>query len=158
MNENVEHENIVTRYLDIVKELDDIDEWLSGVNDRKSDIDTRLSDIDHFVEELDRYNIQLTPKQCQKLIELIKDFRQIRRGFKKEQYLNDVLEANKAKIGYGSQRQMLIAELCRKEKSLDTAYKPRILTYEEILDMITDTRGRGRRPKNVFRNTEGEKN
>lgn len=154
MTENESHEEIVSRYLAVVKELNDIDTYLDGVADRQSDIDTRISDVEHFIEELDYYDVQLTAKQCQKLVELIKDLRQIRRGLKKEQYLNDVLDQNKAKIGYSNQRQMMIADLCRKEKALNTVYKPRLLSYNEIWNIITDVNGRGRKPKNKFETEE----
>lgn len=158
MAENESHEEIVSRYLAVVKELDSIDTYLNGVADRQSDIDTRISDVEHFIEELDYYDVQLTAKQCQKLIELIKDLRQIRRGLKKEQYLNDVLDQNKAKIGYSNQRQMLITDLCRKEKSLNTVYKPRLLSYNEIWNIITDANARGRKPKNKFETETEEMN
>lgn len=150
MDGTIEHTEIIERYLNIIDELNNIDLYWEEARTRKEDMEKRLSDILHFIEELDYYNVSLTANQCKNLIDLIKDFRQIRRVYKKEEILYDTMDSNKQKMSYRNQRPMLVSELCKKEKSLQTTYKPRVLQYDEIWNMITNTTGRGRKPKNKF--------
>lgn len=152
-NESTE---LLQGYIKILSSLDDAEDKLFTASDRQSEIDLRLSDIAHFIEELPLYcSDELTPSQCKELVCMIQEFRQIRRSYKKEQSLHDTLEAHRAKIAYGSQRQMLIAELKKKEKELDTLYKPRKMSYEEIWDTIS--KQTSKKNKNPFRKEEKEK-
>lgn len=141
----------LSNYIDLLLSLNDVEDRLSTARDRQSEVELRISDILHFLEELPLYtDNELTPNQCQLLVHMLQEFRQVRRSYKKEQYLNDTLESHRAKIAYGTQRQMLITELKKREKELDTLYKPRKLTYEEIWDMITP-HIRGKKLKNPFK-------
>lgn len=151
---NNESAKILSEYIKILSSLDDAENKLSSASDRQTEIDLRILDVLHFIEELPIYTDEkLTPNQCQELVYMLQDFRQIRRSYKREQCLNDTLESNRAKIAYSSQRQMLIAELKKKEKDLQTLYKPRKMPYEEIWDLITKGT-RGRKPKNPFTKEE----
>ncbi len=154
---NNESAEILSEYIKILSSLDDTENKLSKASDRQSEVDLRILDILHFIEELPLYtDDKLTPNQCQELVNMLQEFRQVRRSYKREQCLNDTLEAHRAKIAYGSQRQMLITELKKKEKELQTLYKPRKMSYEEIWDLITPNT-RGRKPKNPFKKEEEEK-
>lgn len=145
-----ESKEILQEYIKILALLDDAEDKLATARDRQSEVDLRLLDIIHFIEELPIYcENELTPNQCKELIYMIQDFRMARRGYKREQCLYDTLETHRAKVAYGTQRQMLIAELRKKEKELQTLYKPRKMSYEEIWESITKNT-RGKKPKNPF--------
>lgn len=154
---NTESAEILSEYIKILSSLDDVENKLSSAEDKQSEVDLRILDVLHFIEELPLYtDSKLTPSQCQELVYMLQEFRQIRRSYKREQCLNDTLESHRAKIAYNSQRQMLIAELKKKEKDLQTLYKPRKMSYEEIWDMITQGT-RGRKAKNPFVKEKEEK-
>lgn len=143
-----EHLEIVSEYLTFLDGLNIIEQKWGTAQQRKEELETRLLDISHCIEEhLDLKT--LSGEECKNLLQLIQDYLKIRRNYKKEEILYDTMENNKAKLGYTNQRTMLIAEICKKEKSVQTHYNPRILQYDDIEDMIRVKRKRGRKPKDA---------
>lgn len=146
MGSDEQHLDVVHKYLEIVSLMQEIDMELDTLDERQSDVNTRLSDVLHFIED---YDGNITGKQAQKLFKLIQDLRKIRRVYKQEWEVRQVINAKRTDLGYTNRYSSFIGDLCKKEKELDTKYNPRIWSYKEILGMITEAGGRGRKPKNV---------
>lgn len=145
-----ESNSLISNFASLLQEIDNIETQLADSYTKQSEIDLQITDLSHFIEELPMYyEKKLTPNQCYELVYYLQDLFMVRREFKKEQSLHDTLQSNCQKLGYSTQRGLLIAELKKKEKELESLFKPRRLSYEEIWNTITKSKIRN--GENPFR-------
>lgn len=109
------------------KLLNEVEMYFDAVPIQQSKIDSQLSDLYHYIE-----NNNLNAIQACKIIKQIKLKRQERRKLLNDYELLKIYKNNSTKLSNNQNRQFLLAELNKTEKSLKTAYKNRIYTEEQF--------------------------
>lgn len=119
----------VTEALDI---LDQIDEYGHTLMPKLSELDCKQQDILHYIED-NRVNMLY----CYNIVKKIKDIRVERRKIKHDIELMDKWHTLKSRLSSNSNtRQFILAELHKKEKSLQTVYKNRQYSEEDIRNIL----------------------
>lgn len=135
---------IVSKIKLVIKTLDEIDDFIDTQNEEMSKIDLELSDWIHFIENND-FNEEISHKVVSK----IRDLRQRRRSLCNEQAIESTYKNNASKVMGNNTRPFLLNEIERTVKQLDTEYKNRVLTDEDIQELYETTKKKVGRPKKV---------
>jgi hypothetical protein len=122
---------IVMQILGINEQLADLDDYFNELPNLQSQIDEELSDLLHYIE-----NNDLTPKQSTKMIKLLKQKRTVRRGLCNDYEIKKVYNAHKGKLAIDTQRPFFLNEIHKKVKELNSTYKSRQLSDEQIKELI----------------------
>lgn len=139
-------EKIVEMISNVVKELDSIDEFISVQSQEFLKVEEELLDYYHLIE-----NNELSDSACIEIVKRIHNARKIRRSLKKEAELERTYSTYKSRLTGTDTRQFLLAEVYKTRNSLNTTYKNRIITDEDvngILNSPSKKRGRPRKEKN----------
>ena len=137
-------EILVDKIIQAVKILDEIDEMISTQGQELQKIDLELSDLYHFIE-----NNNVTDNTSVKLIERIKQLRLMRRSLQREYEIENAYKNNSSKMMGNGTRSFLINTIKQTVKNLNSEYKNRVLTNEDIEKLqSTEKKKRGRPPKN----------
>lgn len=137
-------EILVDKITQAVKVLDEIDEMISTQGQELQKIDLELSDLYHFIE-----NNNVTDNTSVKLIERIKQLRLMRRSLQREYEIENAYKNNSSKMMGNGTRSFLINTIKQTVKNLNSEYKNRVLTNEDIEKLqSTEKKKRGRPPKN----------
>ena len=137
-------EILVDKIIQAVKILDEIDEMISTQGQELQKIDLELSDLYHFIE-----NNNVTDNTSVKLIERIKQLRLMRRSLQREYEIENAYKNNSSKMMGNGTRSFLINTIKQTVKNLNSEYKNRVLTDEDIENLkTTEKKKRGRPPKN----------
>lgn len=137
-------EILVDKITQAVKILDEIDEMISTQGQELQKIDLELSDLYHFIE-----NNNVTDNTSVKLIERIKQLRLKRRSLQREYEIENAYKNNSSKMMGNGTRSFLINTIKQTVKNLNSEYKNRVLTNEDIEKLqSTEKKKRGRPPKN----------
>ena len=123
--------NLLERLNLSFKELNALDEYYKEIPNIQSNIDSKLSDLYHYIE-----NNKLSTNQCYRIVKEIKTIRQQRRKINQDWEMFRVYKANINKIINTDNRSLLFAELKKTEKKLNSIYKNRIYSEEEIKSII----------------------
>jgi hypothetical protein len=135
---------IVEKIYGLVRTLDEIDNYVATQNEELSKIDLELSDWTHFIE-----NNDFGEDISHKVVIKIRELRRQRRSLCKEQAIEDTYKNNASKVMGNNTRQFLIAEIEKTIKQLDSEYKNRVITEEDIQELYTTTKKKVGRPKKV---------
>lgn len=136
-------EILVDKITQAVKILDEIDEMISTQGQELQKIDLELSDLYHFIE-----NNNVTDNTSVKLIERIKQLRLLRRSLQREYEIENAYKNNSSKMMGNGTRSFLINTIKQTVKNLNSEYKNRVLTDEDIQSLqSTEKKKRGRPPK-----------
>ncbi len=136
-------EILVDKITQAVKILDEIDEMISTQGQELQKIDLELSDLYHFIE-----NNNVNDDTSVKLIERIKYLRLMRRSLQREYEIEKSYKDNSSKMMGNNTRQFLLNTIKQTVKNLNTEYKNRVLTDEDIENLkTTEKKKRGRPPK-----------
>ena len=119
--------------------LDEIDNMIDSQSNELQEIDYKISDILHYLE-----NNEVNDKECIKIVQLLQEFRKIRRSLHKEYEIEKTYKENSGKVMGNNTRQMLIAEINKTIKQLDSEYKYRVITEDEIKLLISEKKRVGR--------------
>ena len=122
---------IVMQILGINEQLADLDNYFNELPSLQSQIDEELSDLLHYIE-----NNDLTPKQSTKMIKLLKQKRMARRGLCNDYEIKKIYNAHKGKMATDAQRPFFLSEIHKKAKELNSTYKSRQLSDEQIKELI----------------------
>ena len=122
---------IVMQILGINEQLADLDNYFNELPSLQSQIDEELSDLLHYIE-----NNDLTPKQSTKMIKLLKQKRMVRRGLCNKKKKKKIYNAHKGKMATDAQRPFFLSEIHKKAKELNSTYKSRQLSDEQIKELI----------------------
>ena len=137
-------EILVDKIIQAVKILDEIDEMISTQGQELQKIDLELSDLYHFIE-----NNNVTDNTSVKLIERIKQLRLKRRSLQREYEIENAYKNNSSKMMGNGTRSFLLNTIKQTVKNLNSEYKNRVLTDEDIEKLqSTEKKKRGRPPKN----------
>ena len=136
-------EILVDKITQAVKILDEIDEMISTQGQELQKIDLELSDLYHFIE-----NNNVTDNTSVKLIERIKELRLKRRCLQREYEIENAYKNNSSKMMGNGTRSFLLNTIKQTVKNLNSEYKNRVLTDEDIEQLqSTEKKKRGRPPK-----------
>lgn len=117
----------------VLNGLDEIDDMIGNNSSDQSNVDTLLEDYKHLIEE-NGQNMSDDAK-----INMINSYykaRQIRRRNNNFYEIIKYYNNNKQKLQYKAGRQTLHSELKNRLGSLDNSYKYRILTDDEVNNLI----------------------
>ena len=138
-------EKIVEMISNVVKELDSIDEFISVQSQEFSKVEEELLDYYHLIE-----NNELSDSASIEIVKRIHNARKIRRSLKKEAEIERTYSTYKNRLTGTDTRKFLLAEVYKTRNSLNTTYKNRIITDEDvnsILNGSTKKKGRPRKEK-----------
>lgn len=122
---------LIRKINDIVKAMDDIDELIKTSAERRSNIDLELSDLLHIIE-----NNDLDEFASHNITKRIHDLRKKRRSISNEQALIDLWKQQRKDLLYSSSRAQLGKVFLDKINSLEMPYKNRVLSDEEIDNLL----------------------
>lgn len=122
---------ILEKIKEVVKLLDELEDYNNDLPSKQSDIDQRISDIYHYVE-----NTRMTTKSSYRVVKELKTLLLERREFKQDQSLLATFENNKAKLNLKSNRAMMLADMHKAQKNLDTEYKFRVYDKDEFVKQM----------------------
>lgn len=128
----------------LISTLDEIDELINTRNAEMQKIDLELSDWYHFIE-----NNDFDEKVSHKVVSKIRELRQARRGLCNEMAIEDTYKNNASKVMGKNTRPFLLTEIEKTVKQLDSEYKNRIITDEDIQEILDTPKKKVGRPKKV---------
>lgn len=123
--------------------LDEIDEMIETQSIELQSIDYELCDWLHYIE-----NNTIDENNGIKIINEIQKLRKARRSLHNEHEIEMTYKKNASKVMGNNTRPMLLAEINKVIKQLDSDYKNRILTEEKISQLLETKKKRGRPKKN----------
>ncbi len=125
--------DIIKNLTNAITLLDEIETELDNSPGMQSNIDSKLSDIYHYIE-----SNKLNTSQRYRIVGILADLRKERREILNDYELLKTFKNNEAKLCQKDNRKMLLAEIRKKEKQLQTVYKNRIYTEEELKELVGD--------------------
>lgn len=140
---NNRDEIIYNKIKQVVIMLDEIDEMINSQSEELQKVDYALSDWLHYIE-----NNEISEKNSIKVIKEVQKLRKQRRCLHNEYEIEKVYKNNYSKMMGNNTRQFILAEINKAIKQLDNDYKNRILTTEEINNILDEKKKRGRPKKN----------
>ena len=138
---------IADKIRELVKTLDDIDGLIKTRVEELQKIDLELSDWLHFIE-----NNEFEEQISHKVVMKIRELRKKRRSLCKEQAIEEVYKNNSSKVMGNNTRPFLLTEVERTIKNLDSEYKNRVITDEDIQEILETPKKKVGRPKKVVEN------
>ena len=145
-NSKMRSEQLLEKIKQTVKLLDEIELMISTQAAELSKVDSELSDWLHIIE-----NNELSKEECFNVMERMHALRIERRELNNEYELEKVYQTHKSKLSGNETRQFLIAEINKKKKELNQEYKNRVLTDENIKNVLGEEEPKKRRgrPKKI---------
>lgn len=137
-------ELILTKIKDAVKILDDIDEMIKSQSLELQTIDYKLSDLYHLIE-----NNELSDEASINIVKAIHNLRKQRRSLNNEFEIENTYRQHKSKLTGNETRQFLANEIFKTTKRLNQEYKNRVLTDEDIQNIIEPKKKKVGRPRKV---------
>lgn len=111
--------------------LNVIDEYGNSLNGKLSDLNQQQQDILHYIE-----NNKISMLWCYNIVKKIKDIRVERRKIKNDIELITKYNELKNRLSSKDSRAFILTELHKKDKSLQTTYKNRQFSEEDIRDIL----------------------
>nr|DAP64636.1 MAG TPA: AT hook containing protein [Caudoviricetes sp.] len=119
--------------------LDDIDDMIRTQSIELQKVDYKLSDLYHLIE-----NNELSDEASINVVKEIHDLRKERRSLNNEHDLELAYQNQKSKMIGNDSRQFIMTEINKTNKRLNSEYKNRVYTEEEIEKLISPKKKRGR--------------
>lgn len=135
---------IVEKINNAITILDEIDNMIESQSKELQQVDYKLSDLYHLIEdnELDIESSVNVVKEIHKL-------RKERRSLNNEHDIEILYQNEKSKMIGNDTRQFLMTNIHKLLKKLNSEYKNRVYTEEEIQELIKPKKKRGRPKKEV---------
>ena len=124
--------DVLKQITEIVDKLNELDKYDSGLSQLLSECDEKEQDLLHYVE-----NNKINVLWCYKYVKELKNVRERRRNIKN--YIERItkFKENKTKLASTiDNRQLLLAELNKREKQLNCPYKNRRYAEEELQKIL----------------------
>lgn len=122
---------IIVEIKEIIDKLDKIDEYNSSLADNQRILDGKEQDLLHYIE-----NNKINVFWCYRMIKELKTVREKRRKIKNDMELLFKFNEQKNKLISKENRQFLMNEMFRKEKTLGKKYTNKQYTEEEMQNII----------------------
>ncbi len=119
--------DIIEELKDVTSKLDYLDTYFDSLGELQRTVDLKLSDLYHYIE-----NNPLKTNECYRLMKDIKKQRLLRRQYKNHYELLKAYRKDIQRLNSQDNRKFLMADMYKTKKSLDTRYKNRIYTKEEM--------------------------
>ena len=116
-----------------VKILNDLDEYNSTLPAQLSSLDCKQQDLLHYIEK-NKINVLW----CYKMVKELKVIREKRRKVKNDMELLSKFNELKNKMLSKDHREFLLSELENKKNQLDSEYKNREYSDEDIQNILTE--------------------
>lgn len=124
--------DVLKQITEIVDKLNELDNYDSGLPQLLSECNEREQDLLHYVE-----NNKINVLWCYKYVKELKSVREKRRNIKNDIERINKYKEQKAKLASTIEnRQLLLAELNKREKQLNCPYKNRRYTEEELQKVL----------------------
>lgn len=123
--------NVIEEIKEVIEKLDKIDEYNSSLTDNLSELDCKQQDLLHYIE-----NNKINVLWCYRMIKEIKQIRQKRRKVKNDMELLYKYNEQKNKMISKENRQFLLTEIYKKEKTLSKNYTNKQYTEEDIQKIL----------------------
>lgn len=130
---------IIDKITNAISILDEIDNMIKTQSEELQKVDYKLSDLYHLIE-----NNDLSDEASINVVREIHLLRKERRSLNNEHDLEVVYQNQKQKMIGNDSRQFLVTELNKTNKRLNSEYKNRIYTTEQIEQLISPKKKRGR--------------
>lgn len=130
---------IIDKITNAISILDEIDNMIKTQSEELQKVDYKLSDLYHLIE-----NNELSDEASINVVREIHLLRKERRSLNNEHDLEVVYQNQKQKMIGNDSRQFLVTELNKTNKRLNSEYKNRVYTEEEIEQLISPKKKRGR--------------
>lgn len=115
----------------IISDLDELDEYYDSLNYKLSDIDLKIQDLLHYLE-CNKISILWVYRYVSELQKL----RLERRHIKNDIFILSKFNENKNKLIGSKNRNFLLTEIHKAEKQLESPYKNRQYSDEEINNLL----------------------
>lgn len=130
---------IIDKITNAISILDEIDNMIKTQSEELQKVDYKLSDLYHLIE-----NNDLSDEASINVVREIHLLRKERRSLNNEHDLEVVYQNQKQKMIGNDSRQFLVTELNKTNKRLNSEYKNRVYTTEQIEKLISPKKKRGR--------------
>lgn len=128
---NQQDKKLLKKINEIVKLLNEIDDENNNIAEQISRVDCEQSDWLHLIE-----NSDLSNREYSNVARKIKALRKMRRSLKNEQVLLNTYSNNISKLIYNNQRDFFVQKINATAKQLDSEYKNRIITEDDIKNVL----------------------
>lgn len=136
--------NILDNIIQAVSILNKTEEYIEQLDDKLSEFDKLNSDFEHLIENADINNVNL-----KELYTKMQKLYLSRRKVKQDKSIGVYFINNSLKLNIKTNREMLIQGLKNVTEKLNTTYTNRILTEEDIKELIEPVKRKPGRPKKV---------
>lgn len=123
--------NVMDKLTEAMNILNEVDEYNSTLTSRLSVLDSKEQDLLHYIE-----NNKINMLWCFFMIREIKTIRMERRKVKNDMELLSRFNDLKNRLASTDNRRMINAELHKKLKQLQTTYKNRQYTEEDMMNIL----------------------
>lgn len=123
--------DISTKVKEVVESLDELDKYIDNLSDICSKNDQSISDLYHYIE-----NNKLDSKASYRMIKELKSRLIDRRKIKQEQELAHTLRTYQQRIVGSENRKLLLGEIGKTEKRLNTQYRYRVYNEDELREKM----------------------
>lgn len=123
--------DIIEEITEIIEKLNIVDGYCNNLNNELNVLDEKTQDLLHYIE-----NNKISAFSCYRIIKELKEIRQRRRKVKQDIELSKKYQEHKNRLASFDHRQFLLTELHKKEKQLQTEYKNRVYTEEDIQKIL----------------------
>lgn len=124
--------DVISKITEAVNLLNEVDDYGSTLVSKLSELDSKEQDLLHYIE-----NNKISILWCYRMIKQIKTLREERRKVKNDMELVYKFNEVKTKMISGKEnRQFMMVDLHKKEKQLQTTYKNRQYSEEDIQKII----------------------
>lgn len=124
--------DVLKAITEIVDKLNEIDNYDSGLSQLLSECDEREQDLLHYIE-----NNKINMLWCYKYVRELKNIREKRRNIKNDIERITKFKEHKTKlVSTIDNRQLMLAELNKREKQLNCPYKNRRYTEEDLQKVL----------------------
>lgn len=123
--------DISTKVKKVVESLDELDKYIDNLPDICSKNDQSISDLYHYIE-----NNKLDSKASYRMIKELKSRLIDRRKIKQEQELAHTLRTYQQRIVGSENRKLLLGEIGKTEKKLNTQYRYRVYNEDELREKM----------------------
>ena len=127
--------------------LDEIDDMIISQSCECQKVDCEIQDWLHYIE-----NNEIDEKQSIKIMQELQRLRRERRCLHNEYEIEKTFKDNSSKVMGKNTRQFLMVEINKTIKQINSEYKNRILTDEQIEEKISEKKKRGRPKKEEIEN------
>lgn len=124
--------DVLKTITEIVDKLNEIDNYDTGLSQLLSECDEKQQDLLHYIE-----NNKINMLWCYKYVRELKNVREKRRNIKNDMERIMKFKEQKTKLASTTDnRQLMLAELNKREKQLNCPYKNRRYTEEELQKIL----------------------